>query len=300
MASSRPGPRELFLATRPYSLLNSVSKAVVGGVLGLLAAGVSARTISVLIAAVAGTVAFQASENLINDYYDVKRGADAPGSPSTTVRPHSVYTLGLSLGQVRLLGLSLLALGSALVAIVTVLAARPLLPAFLAAGAALLVTYSGPVGLKYRGLGEVDVFLATLVMVLGSYYAVSGELSTRALIVGVPVGLLAASVALADDVRDYEWDRSHGVGTMAVRLGARASRALYCALVLSAVVAPSIIAPPLGALTLASLPLAALLMASVYGRGPVGPRAAVRLRFYMTMTYSALLIAAVALSAVRF
>ena len=299
MASRRPGPREYFLATRPYSLLNSVSRALVGGAMGIAAAGLSPTTALILAMVVVGVAAFQASENLLNDYYDVRRGADAPGSPSTTLRAHSVYTLGLSLSQVRSFGLALLALGAALVAAATVALDRPLLPAFLAAGAALIAAYSGPVGLKYRGLGEVDVFAAAVLMVLGSYYTVAGRLSAAPALVGVPVGLLTASVALADDIRDLEWDRAHGVGTMAVRLGPAASRALYAAMVSLALALPPLIIWPWGLLVLSTAPLAALLVASVYGRGPVGPRRAVKARFYMTIAYSAALVAAIALGAAR-
>lgn len=295
MGFKKPGPKELFLATRPYSLLNSVAKAVVGGCVGLLRAGVNFVSITIFALTIIGVAAFQASENLLNDYYDVKRGADAPGSPSTTLRAHSVYTIGLTLGQVKSLGLFLLALGSGMVVAATILFARLLLPVFLGAGVALLAMYSGPVGLKYRGVGEVDIFFASLTMVVGSCYTVAGNIPAYSLLIGVPVGLLATSVALADDIRDYEWDRSHSVGTMSVRLGIRASKFLYVVLVVLAIVLPSIIAPPFGAITLLSLPLAIVLIASLYGKGPIGRGAAVKLRFYMTMTYSALIVIALLL-----
>jgi len=212
--------RRYLLATRPYSLLNSVARAVVGGVMAMsYYAGFRPLPIALTALVALGVAAFQASENVLNDYYDVKKGVDAPGAPATLHRLHSVYGLGLSLRQVRDLGISLLAFGVALVIIATVALNRPLLPLILAAGALLLISYTGPGGLKYRGLGELDVFVTAILMVVGSAYTVSGRLSWWEAALSVPMALLTASVVLADNLRDYEWDKAHGVRTLPVRVG---------------------------------------------------------------------------------
>ncbi|MGC9209914.1 MAG: prenyltransferase [Acidilobus sp.] len=298
MGSRRPGAKEYVLSTRPYSLLNSVSRAIVGGVTAMAVRTGFGAVPAVLTALVAlGVASFQAAENLINDYIDTKRGYDTPDAPAARLRGHSIFTYGLSLKRVRDLGLSLLALGAALVVIATFALPRPLLPVFLGVGALLLWGYNGrPLELKYRGLGEVDVFLAALIMVVGSYYTVSGGLGLEPLLLAVPVSLLSTSVALADDIRDLEWDRAHGVTTLAVRLGGRPARSLYAALVLLAVLLPvSLIRPPWGLLTLATAPLAGAAVLQVWGVRVLSPARAVKLRFYLTMAFSAAYSVAIAM-----
>ena len=299
--SRRPGARELFLATRPYSLLNSVSRAIVGGAAAMAtSAGLGLRQVAITAMVAVGVAAFQASENLINDYFDTSRGYDTPDSPSATLRGHSVFTYGLSLKDVLRLGLSLLVFGSALVVIATVLLGRPLLPVFLAVGALLLWSYNGrPLELKYRGLGELDVFLSAMIMVAGSYYTVSGRVPLYAWVLSIPVALLSASVALADDIRDLEWDRLHGVGTLAVRLGGRASRSLYTAMVAAALSLPTaLLRWPWGTLTLIAAPIAVPIVLQVWGVNAVKPDKAVRYRFYLTLTFAASYIAAFTLSSI--
>ncbi len=297
MAYRRPGPREYFLSTRPYSLLNSVSRAVVGGVAAMATStGFRPLPIFLTVLVAVGVAAFQAAENLLNDYFDTRHGFDSPEAPAATLRGHSIFTYGLSLREVRDLGLALLIAGSSMVIIATVVLPRPLLPGFLALGGVLLWGYNGrPLGLKYRGLGELDVFLAAIVMVVGGYYTVAGWLTLHIVILSVPVALLSSSVALADDIRDLEWDRAHGVDTLAVRAGAAGSRALYTIMVLLAVLLPIyLLGLPWGLLSLLSIPMVVPLVLSTWGLGFVSTASAVRLRFYLTIAFSAAYAAAIA------
>ncbi len=75
---------------------------------------------------------------------------------------------------------------------------------------------------------------------------------------GVPVGLLASALLVANNLRDIPRDRESGKLTLAVRLGERGTAWLYAALVLVAIgVAPLLgIARSWAPLSLASLPLA--------------------------------------------
>ena len=299
MGSRGPGLKQRFLATRPYSLLNSVSRAIVGGAAAMAtSAGFGVAPLAITAIVAVGVAAFQASENLINDYFDTKGGLDTPDSPSARLRGHSVFTYGLSLNEVRRLGLALLTVGAALVAFATVALDRPLLPAFLAVGGLLLWGYNGrPLGLKYRGLGELDVLLSAMIMVVGSYYTVSGRPSTLAWLLSVPVAVLSASVALADDVRDLDWDRSHGVNTLAVRLGPTASRTLYTIMVALALSLPIALTRwPCGLLTLLAVPVAVPVVLQVWGVNVIGSNRAVKYRFYLTLTFSASYIAALSFS----
>jgi 1,4-dihydroxy-2-naphthoate octaprenyltransferase len=103
-------------------------------------------------------------------------------------------------------------------------------------GASILagVLYTGgPRPYGYEGLGEVFVFLFFgVVAVSGSYYVQREELPWEALVLAIPVGLLAAAILVVNNVRDLETDRRAGKRTLAVRLGRERTRRLYSAMLL--------------------------------------------------------------------
>src|SRR4051812_42606712 len=102
----------------------------------------------------------------------------------------------------------------------------------LAVGAASIlagVLYTGgPRPYGYEGLGEVFVFLFFgLVAVTGSYYVQTERVTWEALVLAVPVGLLAAAILVVNNVRDLETDRRAGKRTVAVRLGRPRTRTIF-------------------------------------------------------------------------
>jgi 1,4-dihydroxy-2-naphthoate octaprenyltransferase len=93
----------------------------------------------------------------------------------------------------------------------------------------------GPRPYGYEGLGEVFVFLFFgVVAVAGSYFAQTEMLAWEALVLAVPVGLLASAILVVNNVRDLETDRRAGKRTLAVRLGRERVRALFVAMVAGA------------------------------------------------------------------
>ena len=90
----------------------------------------------------------------------------------------------------------------------------------------------GPRPYGYEGLGEVFVFLFFgVVAVAGSYFAQTEALEWEALVLAVPVGLLASAILVVNNVRDLETDRRAGKRTLAVRLGRERARGLFVAMV---------------------------------------------------------------------
>ena len=86
-----------------------------------------------------------------------------------------------------------------------------------------------PAMLEAIGSARTSIALAT-------YIFDRGRVASRvveALAAAVPVGLLATSVLVVNNLRDVETDRVAGKRTLAVRLGARAARGEYAALVLA-------------------------------------------------------------------
>jgi 1,4-dihydroxy-2-naphthoate octaprenyltransferase len=183
----------------------------------------------------AGAVALllQIGTNFANDYSDGVRGTDAP-----TLRVGPVRLVGWGIqppGAVK--RAALLCFGGAAVAGAGL--ALAVGPQLLVVGAAAIAAgwfYTGgshPYG--YYGLGELFVFVFFgLVATIGSAYVQHEQLTLLALVAAVPVGLLATSLLVINNLRDIPGDTESGKRTLAVRLGDRRTRGLYVGLLVAA------------------------------------------------------------------
>ena len=90
----------------------------------------------------------------------------------------------------------------------------------------------------YLGLGEVMVFVFFgLVAVVGTTYVQTETWEWPALFAAVGIGALACAILVANNLRDIPSDTVAGKRTLAVKLGADRTRALYALLVLAAAAA---------------------------------------------------------------
>ena len=96
-------------------------------------------------------------------------------------------------------------------------------------------SYTGePVNYKQRGWGVPAVFVLTgVLMVAGSYYAVTGEWSNQIVALSFPVSLLASALLVANEIRDYLDDVNCNIRTLTVRIGFEKAKALYACLLLA-------------------------------------------------------------------
>ena len=76
------------------------------------------------------------------------------------------------------------------------------------------------------------------VAVLGTYYVQTGTLQPEVILAAIPVGALATSILIVNNVRDIESDRAARKWTLAVILGRRGARAEYLALLIAAYAVP--------------------------------------------------------------
>jgi len=220
-------------------------------------------------AALVGSIFIQIGTNLSNDYSDARRGADT----EDRLGPVRVTAGGLMPPRTVLVG-TYVAFGVAVAAgayLVAVAGWELLLVGAASILAGVLYT-GGPRPYGYEGLGEVFVFLFFgVVAVTGSYFVQTEELTWEAFALSVPVGLLAAAILVANNVRDADTDRRAGKRTLAVRLGRERARRLYAACVyLSFAVPPAVwAAGGLSAwvlLALLALPLAPPVVRTVASR----------------------------------
>ena len=222
------------MAARPRTLPAAVAPVLVGT---SLAATEGTFKILTFLAALIGALFIQVGTNLSNDYSDARRGADT----EDRLGPVRVTAGGLVPPRQVLIA-TYVAFGVAVLAGCYLIATAGW--ELLLVGAASIlagVLYTGgPRPYGYEGLGEVFVFLFFgVVAVAGSYFAQVEDLEWEALVLAVPVGLLASAILVVNNVRDLETDRRAGKRTLAVRLGRDRVRTLYLAmLVLAFLTAP--------------------------------------------------------------
>ncbi len=171
-------------------------------------------------------VLLQIGVNYANDYSDGVRGTDdvrvgpARLTGSGAAKPRTVLTVALAFfGLAAVAGL----------AIVLITGHWWLL----AVGAVAIVAayfYTGgkrPYG--YAGLGDVVVFVFFgLVATAGTQFILIGMITGEGWLGGVAAGGFACAVLMVNNIRDIEQDGKVGKRTLAVRLGPRGSRIVYC------------------------------------------------------------------------
>ncbi|MCZ7567486.1 MAG: 1,4-dihydroxy-2-naphthoate octaprenyltransferase [Ardenticatenaceae bacterium] len=215
-----------WLAVRPFSFTASVTPVTLGAV---LAGYDGAWSWWYFLVALAGAVAIHAGTNLINDYYDWKKGTDTPES----LGPNRALQEGmLTSRQVFWGGVFFFAVGSALG--LYLVATRGLLILWLGIFSVLAGWFytAGPKAFAYVGLGEVVVFIFMgPVMVVGSYYVLAQQAPLHVILLALPIGLLVAAILHVNNMRDLEDDLARGKRTLANILGRRASRREYLLLV---------------------------------------------------------------------
>jgi 1,4-dihydroxy-2-naphthoate octaprenyltransferase len=227
--ASPPAWRAWLAAARPRTLPAALAPIAVGTA---TAAREGAFDAVVAVLCLATALLLQLAANLANDVFDFERGADGDGRlgpPRATqqgwIAPAAMRrATALALAAAAASGLALVARGG-----------WPLGLAGAASVAAALAYTGGPWPLGYRGLGDLLVFVFFgLVGVVGSHFAHALTAPPVAWAAAVPVGALATAILVVNNLRDLEGDARVGKRTLAVRLGARATRVYYAGLLAAA------------------------------------------------------------------
>lgn len=181
----------------------------------------------------------QIGANFANDYFDHRRGADAPGrlGPTRAVAA-GLISPGAMLGAAFLALALAAAAGSGLIFYggysLIILGAASLLTALIYTG--------GPYPLAYHGLGEVCalVFFG-FVAVLGTYDVQAGwPAPPAAWLAAAACGLLAVNILLINNIRDMGTDTRAGKRTLVVRLGRGLAERLFMGNIIVALATPII------------------------------------------------------------
>jgi len=248
-------PAAWLAAARPRTLLAALAPIAVGTA---LAAAEHAARAGIALLALATALLLQIAANFANDLFDFEKGADTAERRGP---PRAVQSGWLTPVEMRagIAGAVALATASGL-GLVAVGGWPIALAGLLSLGAALAYT-GGPWPLGYHGLGDLCVFLFFgPVGVAGSHYVQAGVLSPLALWASLPVGALVTAILVVNNLRDLAGDARAGKRTLAVRLGARATRSYLALLLALGFAAPLVLvaagrAPATAALPLVALPL---------------------------------------------
>ena len=165
----------------------------------------------------AGVIALHASVDLLNDYWDYKRQIDTQtrrtklsgGSgvlPEGLLKPKQVYRAGL-----------ILLIGGSLIGAFFIYERGITIALIL--GFAIVSIYFYSTRIVDSGLGEVFVTIKGAMIVLGTYFVQSSQITVEPILAGIVSGVLSSTVLFVNSFPDYDADKAHGRKTLVVVLG---------------------------------------------------------------------------------
>jgi 1,4-dihydroxy-2-naphthoate octaprenyltransferase len=179
-------------------------------------------------------LAIQVGVNYANDLADAQKGADT----ESRIGPRRAVASGIISESDMKRGIAV-AFGVATAGGVYLIwyAGWPIFIIGVVSIAAALGYTNGPVPYGYFGLGEAFVFVFFgLVATAGTRYVFGPSVPAAVWTGGVVMGLLAAAILEANNIRDLDTDAVAGKRTLAVMLGRRRARRLYALTVYGAFV----------------------------------------------------------------
>lgn len=173
----------------------------------------------------AGVMALHASVDLLNDYWDFKRGIDTKTTrtkmsggtgvlPEGLLKPSSVYRAGvifLVLGS--LIGSYFVITYGILIAIIL--------------GFAIVSIYFYSTKIVDSGLGEFFVVVKGSMIVIGTFYIQSGQVNVESILAGIVIGTLSSLVLFIASFPDHDADKSKGRKTLVIAVGKDKARKLF-------------------------------------------------------------------------
>ena len=173
-----------------------------------------------------GVIALHASVDLLNDYWDFKRGIDTKTkrtkfSGGTGVLPEGL----LQPNEVYRAGLIFLIIGSSVggyfifekgITIAVILAF------------AIISIYFYSTKIVNSGLGEIFVAIKGSMIVLGTFFVQTSHITMEPILGGIVVGILSSLVLFVNSFPDFDADKAGGRKTLVIMLGKKkASNAVW-------------------------------------------------------------------------
>jgi 1,4-dihydroxy-2-naphthoate octaprenyltransferase len=173
----------------------------------------------------AGVLALHASVDLLNDFWDFKRGIDtitkrtkmSGGTgvlPEGLLEPSTVYRAGilfLIIGS--LIGTYFVFTDGITIAVIL--------------GFAILSIYFYSTKIVDSGLGEFFVAVKGSMIVIGAFFIQSGQITMESILAGIVVGALSSMVLFIASFPDHDADKSKGRKTLVISVGKQKAAKLF-------------------------------------------------------------------------
>ena len=173
----------------------------------------------------AGVMALHASVDLLNDFWDFKRGIDTKTKrtkmsggtgvlPEGLLKPSSVYRAGVAfliIGSV--IGSYFVITDGIIIGIIL--------------GFAILSIYFYSTKIVDSGLGEFFVAVKGSMIVIGTYYIQSGQITIESILGGIVVGVLSSLVLFITSFPDHDADKSKGRKSLVIAVGKEKAAKLF-------------------------------------------------------------------------
>jgi len=173
----------------------------------------------------AGVMALHASVDLLNDFWDFKRGIDTRTTrtkmsggtgvlPEGLLKPSSVYRAGIPFLIIgSLIGGYFVIIDGIIIAVIL--------------GFAILSIYFYSTKIVDSGLGEFFVAVKGSMIVIGTFFIQSGQISSESILAGIVVGSLSSLVLFIASFPDHDADKSKGRKTLVIAVGKRNASKLF-------------------------------------------------------------------------
>ncbi|MCQ6266368.1 1,4-dihydroxy-2-naphthoate octaprenyltransferase [Fictibacillus sp. WQ 8-8] len=220
-------PKTILASTRPFSLTASIIPVLFGTILAMKWTEINW---GIFLLTLAGAIFMQCGTNLVNDYFDYKKGADQPGSlsPSGVIDRKEMTPV-----QVHITGLIFFALGSIIGLILASLTGSFILYIGIPS---LLIGYfytATRYALAYNGFGEFASGTTLGVLaVIGSYYVQTLTVHWETVLISLPNAFLIMAILHANNLRDIDTDKLINKITIAGLIGKKGARIEYYILML--------------------------------------------------------------------
>lgn len=175
------------------------------------------------------SILLQSATNVLNDYFDFKKGADTESDnlePSDSVL---VYN-NVNPGSVKAVAIVFIVI-SLLLGLYCIYASGPFCLLIAGIGILAMLLYSGGLlPISYLPLGEiVSGFVMGGLITYASFNVLTDDVSPFILIVSIPLIINIAMIMLTNNASDIEKDEVAGRKTLPVLLGRKKTRILYSA-----------------------------------------------------------------------
>ena len=173
----------------------------------------------------AGVVALHASVDLLNDFWDFKRGIDTKTTrtkmsggtgvlPEGLLKPSSVYRAGVAFLIIgTIIGGYFVITDGITIAIIL--------------GFAILSIYFYSTKIVDSGLGEFFVAVKGAMIVIGTFFIQAGQISIESILAGIIVGSLSSLVLFIASFPDHDADKSKGRKTLVIVVGKQKATKLF-------------------------------------------------------------------------